>query len=108
MTFSGFQIQAIFTLSNAMRVADGELQDVEAVPMAIFSSLFGLKPSDVETFLSNPMDPQAAVAIVGAMNYEQKKQVKDLLVEIMDADDIRHPNEVKLLNLLSAICNLPS
>lgn len=108
MTFSGFQMQAIFTLANAMRLADGQTQTVEAVPMAIFSTVFGLSEEAVQEFMNNPMNPQAAVAIVGAMNDDQKRQVKELLVAIMDADGVRHRDEIKLLALLSSVCNLPS
>lgn len=107
MTFTRYQMQAVFTVARVMVVADGDVQEVESVPFALFAASFGVDENDVEHFLNNPLDPQAAASIIMSMSTEQKKEVKDLLVAIMNADGVRHPNELKLLSVLSQVCGLP-
>ena len=107
MQFTGLQIRAIFSMAQALIAADGKFQENETLPLVMFSTLLGLKENEIETFAKNPVEPQSAIAIVSEMTSEQKKEVKDLLVAIMDADGERHPEERKLIALLSLMCNLP-
>lgn len=107
MNFNELQIVAIFTMANAMRAADGQNQKEETLPLTTFCMNLGLDVNDVKNYMSIPMEPITAAVIVTEMDYNQKKTVKDLLVAIMDADGVRHKEEVKLLNILSEICKLP-
>lgn len=110
MQFNGLELSAIVKLAKAMAAADGKIAKEELTVIALDLAKFGVSQADSENFLtlSDAMEFGHAIAVISAMNQEQKKYVTGYLATIMAADGEIADSEVTLWRLISTLANLPA
>lgn len=109
MQFNGLELSAIVKIAKAMVAADGKIEKSELTVMALEMVKFGVNPDDSMEFwkLADALDFGHAIAVVSAMNIEQKKYVTGYLATIMAADGEIADSEVSLWRLISTLASLP-
>ena len=110
MQFNGLELSAIVKLAKAMAAADGKIANEELTVIALDLAKFGVSQADSENFLtlSDAMEFGHAIALVAAMNNEQKKYVAGYLASIMVADGEIADSEMTLWRLVSTFASLPT
>lgn len=110
MQFNGLELSAIVKLAKAMVAVDGKVEKSELSVMALEMVKFGVNPDAGMDFwnLADALDFGHAIAVISAMNQEQKKYVTGYLATIMAADGEIADSEVTLWRLISTLANLPA
>ena len=110
MQLTGLQITALLRMGLTMAFADGEFQEEEKVILCIELMKFGVQPDAAKNFMETAvtMDNDVAVGILKNMTTEQKKYATAYLAIIMAADGKIHPDEMKVWQVVSTICNFPT
>lgn len=110
MKYTGIELSAIVKLANAMVMADGKVANEEIAAMSIELAKFGVDENAAKSIIgaADAMEYGHAVAVVAAMNLEQKKYVTDYLAFIMAADGEIAASEVSMWQLLSTLAQLPT
>ena len=108
MQFNGLELSAIVKLAKAMAATDGRIAKEELVVIALDFAKFGVSQTETDSFLamSDVMEFGHAIALVAAMNNEQKKYVAGYLASIMVADGEIADSEVSLWRLISTLASL--
>lgn len=103
-------MSAIVKLANAMVMADGKVANEEIAAMSIELAKFGVDENAAKSIIgaADAMEYGHAVAVVAAMNLEQKKYVTGYLAFIMAADGEIAASEVSMWQLLSTLAQLPT
>ena len=109
MTFNGEQLSAIVHLAKCMAAADGKVLPKELTVIANELARFGVFGNATDAILtaSDAMNGAQSIAIVSAMNSEQKKYVCAYLGSLMAIDGDIDDNEMQLWSLTTALCDLP-
>ena len=78
MQFNGLELSAIVKLAKAMVAVDGKVEKSELSVMALEMVKFGVNPDAGMDFwnLADALDFGHAIAVISAMNQEQKKYVQ--------------------------------
>lgn len=110
MKYTGIELSAIVKLANAMVMADGKVANEEIAAMSIELAKFGVDGNAAKSIIgaADAMEYGHAVAVVAAMNLEQKKYVTGYLAFIMAADGEIAATEVSMWQLLSTLAQLPT
>ena len=110
MKYTGIELSAIVKLANAMVMADGKVANEEIAAMSIELAKFGVDEKAAKSIIraADAMGYGHAVAVVAAMNLEQKKYVTGYLAFIMAADGEIAATEVSMWQLLSTLAQLPT
>lgn len=110
MKYTGIELSAIVKLANAMIMADGKVANEEIAVMSIELAKFGVDENAAKSIIgaADAMEYGHAVAVVAAMNLEQKKYVTGYLAFIMAADGEIAATEVSMWQLLSTLAQLPT
>lgn len=110
MKYTGIELSAIVKLANAMVMADGKVANEEIAAMSIELAKFGVDENAAKSIIgaADAMEYGHAVAVVAAMNLEQKKYVTGYLAFIMAADGEIAASEVSMWQLLSTLAQLPT
>ena len=110
MKYTGRELSAIVKLANAMVMADGKVANEEIAAMSIELAKFGVDENAAKSIIgaADAMEYGHAVAVVAAMNLEQKKYVTGYLAFIMAADGEIAATEVSMWQLLSTLAQLPT
>lgn len=110
MKYTGIELSAIVKLANAMVIADGKVANEEIAAMSIELAKFGVDENAAKSIIgaADAMEYGHAVAVVAAMNLEQKKYVTGYLAFIMAADGEIAASEVSMWQLLSTLAQLPT
>lgn len=110
MEYKGIELSAIVKLANAMVMADGKVANEEIAAMCIELAKFGVDENAAKSIIgaADAMEYGHAVAVVAAMNLEQKKYVTGYLAFIMAADGEIAATEVSMWQLLSTLAQLPT
>lgn len=110
MTFNEPQMVAMVNLAKAMVAADGKVEKAELAAIALELTKFGIAGETTKRILANAelINSSTAIAIVSAMDSEQKKYVTGYLAFIMAVDGEIAPSEVALWSLISTLANLPT
>lgn len=110
MKYTGIELSAIVKLANAMVMADGKVANEEFAAMCIELAKFGVDENAAKSIIgaADAMEYGHAVAVVAAMNLEQKKYVTGYLAFIMAADGEIAATEVSMWQLLSTLAQLPT
>lgn len=110
MKYTGIELSAIVKLANAMIMADGKVANEEIAAMSIELAKFGVDENAAKSIIgaADAMEYGHAVAVVAAMNLEQKKYVTGYLAFIMAADGEIAASEVSMWQLLSTLAQLPT
>lgn len=110
MKYTGIELSAIVKLANAMIMADGKVANEETAAMSIELAKFGVDENAAKSIIgaADAMEYGHAVAVVAAMNLEQKKYVTGYLAFIMAADGEIAATEVSMWQLLSTLAQLPT
>ena len=110
MKYTGIELSAIVKLANAMVMADGKVANEEIAAMSIELAKFGVDENAAKSIIgaADAMEYGHAVAVVAAMNLEQKKYVTGYLSFIMAADGLISEFELSLWLLLSTLSQLPT
>lgn len=110
MKYTGIELSAIVKLANAMVMADGKVANEEIAVMSIELAKFGVDENAAKSIIgaADAMEYGHAVAVVAAMNLEQKKYVTGYLAFIMAADGEIAATEVSMWQLLSTLAQLPT
>ena len=110
MKYTGIELSAIVKLANAMVMADGKVANEEIAAMSIELAKFGVDENAAKPIIgaADAMEYGHAVAVVAAMNLEQKKYVTGYLAFIMAADGEIAATEVSMWQLLSTLAQLPT
>ena len=110
MEYKGIELSAIVKLANAMVTADGKVANEEIAAMIIELEKFGVDENAAKAIIAaaDAMEYGHAVAVVAAMNLEQKKYVTGYLAFIMAADGEIAASEVSMWQLLSTLAQLPT
>lgn len=110
MKYTGIELSAIVKLANAMVMADGKVANEEIAAMCIELAKFGVDENAAKSIIgaADAMEYGHAVAVVAAMNLEQKKYVTGYLAFIMAADGEIAATEVSMWQLLSTLAQLPT
>lgn len=110
MEYKGIELSAIVKLANAMVMADGKVANEEIAAMSIELAKFGVDENAAKSIIgaADAMEYGHAVAVVAAMNLEQKKYVTGYLAFIMAADGEIAASEVSMWQLLSTLTQLPT
>lgn len=110
MEYKGIELSAIVKLANTMVMADGKVANEEIAAMSIELAKFGVDENAAKSIIgaADAMEYGHAVAVVAAMNLEQKKYVTGYLAFIMAADGEIAASEVSMWQLLSTLAQLPT
>lgn len=110
MKYTGIELSAIVKLANAMVMADEKVANEEIAAMSIELAKFGVDENAAKSIIgaAEAMEYGHAVAVVAAMNLEQKKYVTGYLAFIMAADGEIAASEVSMWQLLSTLAQLPT
>ena len=110
MKYTGIELSAIVKLANAMVMADGKVANEEIAAMSIELAKFGVDENAAKSIIgaADAMEYGHAVAVVAAMNLEQKKYVTGYLAFIMAADGEIAATEVSMWQLLPTLAQLPT
>lgn len=110
MKYTGIELSAIVKLANAMIMADGKVANEEIAAMSIELAKLGVDENAAKSIIgaADAMEYGHAVAVVAAMNLEQKKYVTGYLAFIMAADGEIAATEVSMWQLLSTLAQLPT
>ena len=110
MKYTGIELSAIVKLANAMILADGKVANEEIAAMSIELAKFGVDENAAKSIIgaADAMEYGHAVAVVAAMNLEQKTYVTGYLAFIMAADGEIAATEVSMWQLLSTLAQLPT
>ena len=110
MKYTGIELSAIVKLANAMVMADGKVANEEIAAMSIELAKFGVDENAAKSIIgaADAMEYGHAVAVVAAMNLEQKKYVTGYLAFIMAADGEIAATQVNMCQLLSTLAQLPT
>ena len=110
MKYTGIELSAIVKLANAMIMADAKVANEEIAAMSIELAKFGVDENAAKSIIgaADAMEYGHAVAVVAAMNLEQKKYVTGYLAFIMAADGEIAATEVSMWQLLSTLAQLPT
>ena len=110
MKYTGIELSAIVKLAKAMIMADGKVANEEIAAMSIELAKFGVDENAAKSIIgaADAMEYGHAVAVVAAMNLEQKKYVTGYLAFIMAADGEIAATEVSMWQLLSTLAQLPT
>ncbi|MBQ3071252.1 MAG: hypothetical protein IJD12_06160 [Tidjanibacter sp.] len=101
--FTSEEKAAIMRLAMAMVSIDGEIAKKETALCVLVST--NLEMDDSELELSEALDFAQATYIVSNMTKDEKTFVCSFIAKIITTDGVRHPAELKLWNLMSAMCN---
>lgn len=109
MKYTGFEMSAIVKLAIAMIAADGKVEESEKTALSMELLKFGVKPDSLQTILATAqaLDYGYAIAIVAAMDVEQKKYVTGFLAFIMASDGEIADSEIETWRLISTLAQLP-
>ena len=108
--FSGEQMMAVLSVSHAMVLMDGKIDDKELDVVINHLASFGVPVDDWKPLIAagDNMEPAYAMGIIASMNYEQKKYVASLLGVIIIADNDINDKEVSFWRWITKICKLPT
>lgn len=108
--FSEGELMAIAKLANAMIAADGKVMEQEMESWKMEMERFGIaKGSFAEIFRkSERIDFVEALGIVSGLDDERKKYVGAFLGALMAVDGHVDEGELKLWQLMSIFCDLPT
>ena len=110
MKYTGLELSAIVKLATAMILADGKIEESEQTALTMEMLKFGIKQDDLKSILATTqtLDYSYAIAIVSAMDVEQKKYVTGFLAFIMTSDGDIASSEIETWRLISTLAQLPT
>ena len=110
MQFTGKELAALLKMGITMAGADGKFLDSEKAALTLGMAEFGLdtKAIAAETIIADAMTPVQALSILAALDPSQQKFATGFLASIMVSDGEVHDSEVKLWQLVCALCGFPT
>lgn len=110
MTFKKIEFAAIVKLAISMAAADGVFDENEKKAIALELARFGVSESDMPLLFATAqaMEPAEMIVTVSNMGAEQKRYVASFLGTLMMIDGDIADAEMKLWQLTSALCGLPT
>lgn len=108
--FTDLEKSAIINLSKLMVLADGKIDEEEKRALVIESLRIGVSPENAAKIenTATSLEPSEACNIISKMTAEEKKYVAALLGSLMIVDGNIDDTEMRLWQLVSTICNLPT
>lgn len=93
-----------------MVLADGKIDEEEKRALVIESLRIGVSPENAAKIenTATSLEPSEACNIISKMTAEEKKYVAALLGSLMIVDGNIDDTEMRLWQLVSTICNLPT
>lgn len=101
---------AIIKLAKLMALADGRPDKKELQIMSTELMRFGVPAEQLEGLLQagDELDPTQALGVISSLDTERKRYVSSYLGALMAIDGDIHDDELKLWQLISTICGLPT
>ena len=103
------ELAAMVKLANYMAEADGIVDEGEFAIILDEIEKFGVTEEVFDEILATSIEMDAAVAIktIEKLGKDEKKYISAFLVVMMIIDEELHETEIKLLNFVSTLCELP-
>lgn len=110
LQFSGKELAAIIKLALSMIMADGKVDEKEKASLALEMVRFGIKEEQLAglVVVAQTMDAAEAISIISRLAQSEKKYVAAFLGALMAIDGDINDTEMKLWQLTSTLCNLPT
>ena len=110
MEFNREELMAIAKIANAMIAADGKVDDNEMCSWTLEMERFGVAEKDFRTLYeqSEEVDFVDALGTISKFDEEQKRYVGAFIGTLMAIDGDIDDAELKLWQLVSTFCNLPT
>ena len=110
LQFTGKELAAIIYLAMNMIMADGRVDEKEKKALALEMVRFGVQGDQLAklTAMGQAMDTVEIVSIISNLKSDEKKYVAALLGTLMAIDGDIDDTEMKLWQLTSTLCNLPT
>ncbi|MBR3122724.1 MAG: tellurite resistance protein TerB [Prevotella sp.] len=110
LQFSGKELAAIIKLALSMIMADGKVDEKEKASLALEMVRFGIKEEQLAglVVVAQTMDAAEAISIISGLAQSEKKYVAAFLGALMAIDGDINDTEMKLWQLTSTLCNLPT
>lgn len=110
MTLSGKQLAALVKMGVAMAMADGKVEEVEKVAIAMELVKFGVSNIDAAMIINNSqkMDASDALSVLSCMTNEQKKYATGYLAAIMASDGDIDSSEIKMWQVICTLSSFPT
>jgi len=108
--FNGKELAAIIKLALSMIMADGRVDEKEKASLALEMVRFGVKEEQLAglVVVAQAMDATEAISIISQLSSDEKKYVAAFLGALMAVDGDIDDTEMKLWQLTSTLCNLPT
>lgn len=110
LEFSRKELSAVVKLALTMIMADGRFDENEKALLALEMARFGVKEDDFARLLvtADAMDTAETVSVISNLANNEKKYVAAVLGTLMAVDKDIDEAEMKLWQLTSTICKLPT
>jgi uncharacterized tellurite resistance protein B-like protein len=112
MQFSGKEMAALLKAAKLMALADGRMTEDEKKVMIADLKSFGVNIDTLQSVAmeaaADAMEGAEVLAVLSAMNSEQKKYACGYLASVMAADGEIHNKEVELWTLISLLAGFPT
>lgn len=110
LQFNGKELAAIIKLALSMIMADGKVDEKEKASLALEMVRFGVKEEQLAglAIVAQAMDATEAISIISGLAQDEKKYVAAFLGTLMAVDGDIDDTEMKLWQLTSTLCNLPT
>ena len=110
MDFSRDELMAIAKIANAMIAADGKVEDNEMASWTLEMERFGIVEADFRSLYEQSEELQFvdALTVISNFDEERKRYVGAFIGTLMAIDGNIDDAELKLWQLVSTFCNLPT
>lgn len=99
---------AIFKMGLAVANSDGNVANEELAAIALHLAEFGVTDCEPVARAASEMDAAESIRVISNMTTEQKKYVCGFLAAVVVADGKIQESEVKVWQLVSTLCKLPT
>ena len=110
MEFNREELMAIAKIANAMIAADGKVDENEMCSWTMEMERFGIAKEGFRSLYegSEKLDFVDALSVISNFDEEQKRYVGAFIGSLMAIDGSIDDAELKLWQLVSTFCNLPT
>ncbi|MBP5387849.1 MAG: tellurite resistance protein TerB [Prevotella sp.] len=110
MDFNRDELMAIAKIANAMIAADGKVEENEMSSWTLEMERFGIAEAEFRTLYeqSEELDFVNALSVISNFDEERKRYVGAFLGTLMAIDGDIDDAELKLWQLVSTFCDLPT
>ena len=110
LQFNGKELAAIIKLALSMIMADGKVDEKEKASLTLEMVRFGVKEEQLAglVVVAQAMDATEAISIISQLASDEKKYVAAFLGALMAVDGDIDDTEMKLWQLTSTLCDLPT